>query len=81
MNDIRKDLKQRVYLWEEKVKAANAHFETMVKRLQSERDATVADLKARIATASKLIEFEQQDMGKTAPAETAASPKLSLAAG
>jgi hypothetical protein len=50
----------------------------MVKRLQGERDAAVADLKARIAMMSKLIEFEQQDMGNTAPAATAS--ELSLTA-
>ena len=80
MRDIRNDLRERVQLMEARIGARNAHYEKMIKRLQGERDAAVAGLKARVAMMNKLI-FEKQDMGNTAPAATAASPKLSAAAG
>jgi hypothetical protein len=79
MRDIRNDLQERVKMMEAKVEAANAHFEKMIKRLQRERDGAIAGLKARIEMTHKLLEFEQQDMGKAAPAPTATSPKLALA--
>jgi hypothetical protein len=78
MRDIRSDLKERINLMEERIGVANAHCEKMVKRLQSERDAKIADLKAGLVMMRKLMEFEQKNI-KVAPA--AASPKLSLAAG
>ena len=81
MRDIRNDLRERVQLMEARIGARNAHYEKMIKRLQGERDAAVAGLRARVAMMNKLIEFEKQDMGNTAPAATAASPKLSVAAG
>ena len=81
MRDIRNDLRERVQLMEARIRARNAHYEKMIKRLQGERDAAVAGLRARVAMMNKLIEFEKQDMGNTAPAATAASPKLSVAAG
>ena len=81
MRDIRNDLRERVQLMEARIGARNAHYEKMIKRLQGERDAAVAGLRARVAMMNKLIEFEKQDMGNTARAATAASPKLSVAAG
>jgi hypothetical protein len=81
MRDIRNDLRERVQLMEARIGARNAHYEKMIKRLQGERDAAVAGLRARVAMMNKLIEFEKQDMGNTAQAATAASPKLSVAAG
>ena len=81
MRDIRNDLRERVQLMEARIGARNAHYEKMIKRLQGERDAAVAGLRARVAMMNKLIEFEKQDMGNTAPAATAASPKLSVATG
>jgi hypothetical protein len=81
MRDIRNDLRECVQLMEARIGARNAHYEKMIKRLQGERDAAVAGLKARVAMMNKLIEFEKQDMGNTAPAATAASPKLSVATG
>jgi hypothetical protein len=72
----------RINLMEERIKAANAHCEEKVKQLQKERDAMVADLKSGIAMVGKLMDFEQQQMGSVAPAETrGASPKLLLASG
>ena len=81
MRDIRNDLRERVQLVEARIGTRNAHYEKMIKRLQGERDAAVAGLRARVAMMNKLIEFEKQDMGSTAPAATAASPKLSVATG
>ena len=81
MRDIRNDLRERVQLMEARIGARNAHYEKMIKRLQGERDAAVAGLRARVAMMNKLIEFEKQDMGNTAPAATPASPKLSVATG
>ena len=42
MRDIRNDLRERVQLMEARIGARNAHYEKMIKRLQSERDAAVA---------------------------------------
>lgn len=38
MRDIRSDLQERANLCEEQIRAACAHFDAMVQRLQSERD-------------------------------------------
>ena len=82
MRDIRSDLQERVNQMGERIKLANDYCEKMIKQLQKERDAKVAELNARIAMMSKLLEFEQKDMGEVAPAAVRpASPKLSLAAG
>ena len=78
MRDIRSDLKERINLMEERISVANAHCEKMVQRLQSERDAKIADLKATVVLIRKLMEFEQKSI-RIAPA--APSPKLALAAG
>ena len=58
MRDIRSDLEERAHLVQEQIKAAYGHFEKMVQRLQSERDARVADLQGTHAMIYKLIEFE-----------------------
>jgi hypothetical protein len=64
----------------ERIKLANNYCEKMIKQLQKERDAKVAELNARMAMMSKLLEFERKDMGEGAPAAVrSASPKLSLA--
>jgi len=82
MRDIRSDLQERVNLMGERIKLANDHCEKMIKQLQKERDAKTTELKTRMAMMSKLMEFEQKDMGKVAPeAGRPASPKLSVAAG
>jgi len=78
MRDIRNDLQERVKMFEHRVNAANAYCEKMVKQLQAERDTQVAELKAKIATATKLLEFEKEDFDKAAPTKVD-SPKLSLA--
>jgi hypothetical protein len=78
MRDIRSDLQERVKQMGERVKLANDYCEKMIKQLQKERDANVAELNARIAMMSKLLEFEQRDMGEVVPVRPA-SPKLSLA--
>jgi hypothetical protein len=87
MREIRGDLQERIKRWEEQVRLANAYCEKMVKQVQTDRDVKVADLKMKIATASKLIELEtfgEEEIGKVAPKATqpateAAPPKLSLA--
>jgi hypothetical protein len=87
MRDIRGDLQERIKRWEEQVRLANAYCEKMMKQIQTDRDAKVADLKEKIATASKLLEFErvgEEQIEKvvpkaTQPATEAAPRKLSLA--
>ena len=82
MRDIRSDLQERVSQMEERIKLANDHCERVVKQVQKERDANVAELKSRIAMIGKLMEFEQKDMENVAPeAGRPSSPKLSVAAG
>ena len=78
MRDIRNDLLERVDLMEGRIKAAHAKCEDKIKQLQSERDATVADLKSSIAMLAKLLEFEQQETGNIPPVAPK-SPQLSLA--
>ena len=78
MRDIRNDLQERVKMFEHRVNTANAYCEKMVKQLQAERDTKVAELKAKIAMATKLLEFENEDFDKAAPTKVG-SPKLSLA--
>jgi hypothetical protein len=63
MRDIRSDLQERLSLMEERLRAAQANYEKMLKQLQSERDATVERLKSAIAMMHKLVEFEQDEMG------------------
>ena len=75
MRNIRRDLQERVNLIEERIRAADAHCEKMVKQLQDERDATVADLKSVIAMIIELLEIERQPLDNAPPA----SPQLSLA--
>jgi hypothetical protein len=84
MRDIRGDLRERAKLMEERARLANAHCEKLVKQLQTERDAKVADLKAKIVMIGKLIEFEEEQIGRVAPKMAkpptkTAPPKLSLA--
>jgi len=79
MRDIRADLRERLKLAEERARAANAYCEKMVRQLQTERDAKVADLKVTIAMVSKLIKFEEEQIGKAAPPATKVAPSLSLA--
>ena len=64
---------------EERIRAAQAHYEKMIKQLQSERDAKVAELKSGVSMMRKLMEFEQQEMGGVRPAATptAATPPAS----
>jgi hypothetical protein len=78
MRDIRSDLNERVKLMERRIKLADDHCERVVKQVQKERDAKVADLKSMIAMMDKLIELEQKEMGETAKPAPA---KLTLAAG
>jgi hypothetical protein len=83
MRDIRGDLQERIKRWEEQVRLANAYCEKMMKQIQTDRDAKVADLKERIAMASKLLEFERvgEEVAPkaTQPATEAAPRMLSLA--
>jgi uncharacterized protein YPO0396 len=79
MRDIRSDLQERVNEMGERIKLANDYCEKMIKQFQKERDAKVSELNARIAMMSKLLEFEQKDMGDAPAAVRPASPKLSLA--
>jgi hypothetical protein len=62
MRDIRGDLQQRAQLCEEQIRAAFAHFETMVQQLHMERDARIADLKTALTMIERLIAFEESLM-------------------
>ena len=63
MRDIRNDLLERANLTQDRIKAADVHFERMVERLRNEHDASVADLKAGLAMIAKLMEFEERHIG------------------
>jgi hypothetical protein len=60
MRDIRSDLQERADLTQDRIKAADVHFERMVERLRNEHDASVADLKETLAMIAKLMEFEER---------------------
>jgi hypothetical protein len=74
MRDIRSDLLERANLTQDRIKAADAHFERMVKQLRNEQDASVADLKAGLAMIAKLMEFEEQHMATMSPDTTPSPP-------
>ncbi len=60
MRDIRNDLLERANLTQDRIKAADVHFERMVEQLRNEHDASVADLKAALPMLAKLMEFEER---------------------
>jgi hypothetical protein len=76
MRDIRNDLQERADLVQDRIKAANAHFERMVEQLRSEHDARVADLKSALSMIEKLMEFEN---GNVVPLENPSARTASLA--
>jgi hypothetical protein len=57
MRDIRSDLLERANLAQDRIKAADVHFERMVEQLRNEHDASVADLKAGLARSPSLKNF------------------------
>ena len=75
MRDIRSDLQERATLIDEQVRATYAHFERILKQLQSEQDAKIADLKSTLAMIAKLMEFEQGFVSPPVPS----SPLVALA--
>jgi hypothetical protein len=64
MRDIRSDLHERANAAEEEIRSFYADCEKMIEQLQKERDAKVARAKAKLDMLSKLIEFENEDVGK-----------------
>ena len=70
MRDIRNDLLERANLTQDRIKAADVHFERMVEQLRNEHDASVADSKAGLAMIAKLMEFEERQMANTSPDTT-----------
>jgi hypothetical protein len=76
MRDIRNDLLERANLTQDRIKAADAHFERVVEQLRKEHDASVADLKAGLAMIAKLMEFEERHIANMSP-ETTPSPPSS----
>jgi hypothetical protein len=70
MRDIRNDLLERANLTQDRIKAADVHFERMVEQLRNEHDASVADLKAGLAMIAKLMEFEERHVANTSPDST-----------
>jgi archaellum component FlaC len=67
MRDIRSDLHERVNRMEEQIRALHAHCEKTVKQLQAERDAKVGEVRLKLETIHKLIEFENQDISNAPP--------------
>ena len=74
MRDIRNDLLERANLTQDRIKAADVHFERMVEQLRNEHDASVADLKAVLAMITQWMEFEEWHMATMAPDTTPSSP-------
>ena len=74
MRDIRSDLQERADLTQDRIKAADVHFERMVERLRNEHDASVADLKETLAMIAKLMELEEQHMATMSPDTTPSPP-------
>jgi hypothetical protein len=64
MRDIRGDLQERATSTEEEIRALYADCEKMIEQIQKERDAKVAKAKTKLEMISKLIEFENADVGK-----------------
>ena len=78
VRDIRGDLQERAILVDEQMRAAAAHYDKAIQRLQTERDARIADLKAGLAMIAKFTEFEERFLHTTPPV-TPASPLVALA--
>jgi hypothetical protein len=70
MRDIRNDLLERANLTQDRIKAADVHFERLVEQLRNEHDASVADLKATLAMIAKLMEFEERHITNMSPDTT-----------
>jgi hypothetical protein len=79
MRDIRGDLRERANFCEEQIRAACAHFESMIQQLQSERDMRVADLELGLAMIEKLMAFEESLMGNVVTLGNVPAPRFSLA--
>jgi hypothetical protein len=79
MRDIRNDLLERANLTQDQIKAADDHFEKLVKQLRSEHDARVADLKSALSMIEKLMEFENAVMGNVVSLENPSAQAPSLA--
>jgi hypothetical protein len=75
MRDIRNDLLERADLAQDRIKAADVHFDRLAKQLRSEHEASVADLKAILAMIAKLIEFENRQLANT-PSDMIPPPSL-----
>ena len=69
MRDIRSDLEERAHIVQEQVKAAYAHFEKMMQKLQNERDARVSDLKETLGMIDRLMQFETGAVAKVVTLE------------
>ena len=74
MRDIRNDLLERANLTQDRIKAADVHFERMVEQLRTEHDASVADLKAGLAMIAQFMGFEERHMATMASDTTPSSP-------
>src|SRR3974390_1722391 len=78
MRDIQSDLQERATLIVEQIRAARAHFERILEKLQNKRDARIADLQSGLAMIAKFTEFEQQFFGNVSP-PVPSSPLVALA--
>ena len=78
MRDIRSDLEERAHVIHEQLRAADTHFDKMMKQLQNERDARVSDLKGTLAMIDKLMQFEARAMDKVVTLENPPAPQRSI---
>jgi hypothetical protein len=63
MRDIRADLQERRKFIDAEISSAAAHFEKLLKQLESERDAKVAGLKSDLEAVTTLTKIEHRRMG------------------
>ena len=74
MRDIRSDLEERGSIIQEQIKGAQVQFERVMLKLQSERDAKIAELTETLAMIDKLMQFE---MGVVDKVVTLTNPQMS----
>lgn len=74
MRDIRSDLEERGSIIQEQIKGAQVQFERVMLKLQSERDAKIAELTETLAMIDKLMQFE---MGVVDKVVTLTNPQVS----
>jgi hypothetical protein len=79
MRDIRGDLEERANLCKEQIRAAHTAFESIVQKLQRERDTRIADLKSVLRMIERLLEFENSHIGNVVTLPSTSVQHLTLA--